>query len=261
MKRIFASALFLATIVASDVRAADVWVLRGSTGPCEGLQWEADTLLFNSALTPSTVRLLEVSDGSDDVTARQLEIAPRQVGALRSLASDWRPSSEAALWMLHLDVPDPVIVEGVLNIGTGTGLCILVPTPDRSAVYGTTRLPTFRALVPPGTEQVHLGTSLGLLATRNNVGIFNAGSVAANASIEVRRGCDDRLLDATTVQVAANSTIQVRMDPKSDSGCLAGHQDVQPWVETVRVVVDQPSLTWVSSLANGVAPRGILGVR
>jgi hypothetical protein len=248
-------------LVAPDVPAADVWVLRGSTGPCEGLQWEADTLLFNTALTPATVRLLEVSDGSDEVTTRQLEIAPRQVASLRNLAGDWRPSSEAALWMLHLDVSESVTVEGVLNIGTGTGLCVLVPTPDRSALYGTTRLPVFRTLAASGTEQVHLGTSLGLLAARNNVGIFNAGDVAASATIEVRRGCDDRLLAATTVQVAANSTVQIRLDPKSDSGCMAGHRDVQPWVETVRVVVDQPSLTWVSSLANGVAPRGILGVR
>lgn len=148
-----------------------------------------------------------------------------------------------------------------MNLGTGTGLCNLVPTPDGAATYGATRLPVFRALTPAGEEQIHVGTSLGLVSARNNVGIHNSGDAAATARVELRRGCDDRLLSSATVQVAPNSTTQVRVEGAADVGCTAAHRDAQPWVESIRVVVDQLSLTWVSTLASGVEPRIFVTVR
>lgn len=248
-------------VTTSAAFAADVWVLRGGVGPCEGLQYEADALLFNETLTPAVVRLVSLSDGPDDVSPRELEIPPRQVLSLRVRAGDWRPQADVPLWMLRLDVPPGVRIEGALNLGTGTGNCVLVPTPDRAALYGTTALPIFRALVPAGEEQIHLNTSLGAMRARNNVGIYNAGSVAATARVEVRRGCDDRTLASAVVSVVANSVLQISVQPESVDGCTAAHRDVQAWVESVRVTVDQPSVTWVSSIAAGQDPRVVIKVR
>lgn len=248
-------------VTTSAAFAADVWLLRGSVGPCEGLQYEADALLFNETLTPAVVRLVSLSDGPDGVTPRELEIPPRQVVSLRVRAGDWRPQADVPLWMLHLDVPPDVRIEGALNLGTGTGNCVLVPTPDRAALYGTTALPVFRALVPAGEEQIHLNTSLGAMRSRNNIGIYNAGPVAATARVEVRRDCDDALLASSVVSVAPNSILQVSLQPEPVDGCTAAHRDVQPWVESVRLTVDQPSVTWVSSIAAGQPSRVVMKVR
>ena len=239
---------------ASPVLAADVWVLRGGVGPCDGVVWELDDLFYNGGNATATVRLLGVSDGPDEAIARALDLPPRQVVSLRNATTEWRPSRDLPMWMLHLDVPDGVNVESVLNVGIGN--CTMIPSPDNAALYGTTHVPVFRALVPAGLEQVHIGTSLGGAPARNNVGMFNAGTSPAAVNIELRRACDDLLLDSTTAVVPANSTAQFRLQaPEPASGCTAAHRAVQPWVEYVTVTADQPGTSWVSSLRNGVPPR------
>jgi hypothetical protein len=240
--------------------AADAWVLGGFVGPCQGLQWEADALLFNSLATPAVVRLLSVSDGPDNVPDqnRDLELLPRQtVAVVRS--AGWGPSADVPLFMLHLDVPAGVAVEGVLNLGTGTGVdCSLIPRPDNSALYGVIRFPHFRTLIPAHQEQIHLGTTLGGQKSRNNVGIYNSSAAAATAHVELRRACDDRIVSETDVVLAPNTTTQVRLENKSTDICTG---PAQTWVDYVSVTVDQPSVTWVSTIANDVEPRVLLSIR
>jgi hypothetical protein len=239
--------------------AADAWVLGGFVGPCSGLQWEADALLFNPLATPAVVRLLSVSDGPNDVPEqnRELELLPRQtVAVLRS--AGWG-RADVPFFMLHLDVPAGVVIEGVLNLGTGTGVdCSLIPRPDNSALYGVIRFPHFRTLIPAHQEQIHLGTTLGGQRSRNNVGIFNAGAAAATAHVQLRRACDDRVVSETDVTLAPNTTTQVRLENKSTDTCTGL---VQSWVDYVTVTVDQPSVTWVSTIANDVDPRVLLSIR
>jgi hypothetical protein len=250
----------LLTALAPFAFASDAWVLGGFVGPCQGLQWQADALLFNTQSTPAVVRLLSVSDGPDRVPEqnRELELLPRQtVSLVRSTA--WGPGADAPMFMLHVAVPAGVIVEGVLNLGTGTGEdCSLIPRPDNSALYGVIRFPHFRALVPAHQEQIHLGTTLGGRQARNNVGIYNASAETATAHVTLRRACDERLVREASVALAPDSTTQVRLDNDSADTCTGS---VQTWVDSITVTVDQPSVTWVSTIANSVDVRVLLSVR
>jgi hypothetical protein len=80
----------------------------------------------------------------------------------------------------------------------------------------------------------------------------------ATARASLHRACDNRLVDETTIQLAANSTTQVRLENKSTDTCTGS---VPTWVDYVTVTVDQPSVTWVSTLANGVPPRVLISIR
>lgn len=245
---------------ASAVFAADAWVLRGFAGPCLGLQWEADTLLFNTLPAPAVVRLVSIGDGPDPFPEpdRELVLPPGQTLSLNRNTA-WHPGTDVPLFVLRLDVPEGVLIEGVLNLGTGSGDgCPLPPVPDNSAVYGVIHLPHFRALVPANQEQIHLGTTLGGNPARNNVGIYNAAAMPATARVSLHRACDNRLVADTTIQLAANSTTQVRLENKSTDTCTGS---VPTWVDYVTVTVDQPSVTWVSTLANGVPSRVLISIR
>ena len=108
LSSLIASALLIA--VAPMTFAAEAWVFGGFVGPCQGLQWQADALLFNPLPTPAVVRLLSVSDGPDNVPDhnRELELLPRQtVALLRTTA--WGPS-DVPFFMLRLAVPDGVVI-------------------------------------------------------------------------------------------------------------------------------------------------------
>jgi len=259
MRKPFLIALFVFIALAPVAPAADVWVMGGFVGYCSGLQWWTDALVFNTLPAPAVVRLVSVSDGPDNVSgpARELEVLPRQTLGLAS-NTVWRPHGDAPFFMLHLDVPEGVVIEAILNLGTGIGGSCLLPAPDGSAAYGIIHFPHFRALVPAYQEQIHLGTTLGSQWSRNNVGIYNASAFAATASVTLRRACDDRIVDETTVQLDPNSTTQVRLENKTTDRCIGR---VKPWIDYVTVTVDQPSLSWVSTLANGVDPRVLLTIR
>jgi len=259
MRKSFLIAFFLLLALAPMVSAADVWVVGGFVGDCFGLQWVAGALVFNTLPTPAVVRLVSVSDSADNVAgpARELEILPRQTLDLLS-STAWWPRSEPPLFMVHVDVPEGVVIEGILTLGTGIAGECQIPAPDASAAYGIIHFPHFRALVPASQEQIHLGTTLGGQRSRNNVGIYNASVFAATASVTLRRACDDRIVDETTVQLDPNSTTQVRLENKIADRCTGR---VKPWIDYVTVTVDQPSLSWVSTLANGVDPRVLLTIR
>lgn len=56
----------------------------------------------------------------------------------------WAPANGASPFYLHLDVPDSVVVQNVLNVGIQS--CLLNPAPYDFSQYGLAQLPTFRAL-------------------------------------------------------------------------------------------------------------------
>ena len=244
---------------AGAVFAAEAWVLRGFAGPCLGLQWEADTLLRNTLSGPAVVRLVSISDGFDSIPEpdRELVVPPGQTLSLNRNTAWHQP--DVPLFVLRLDIPEGVLIEGVLNLGTGSGDgCPLPPAPDSSAAYGVIHLPHFRTLVPANQEQSHLGTTLGGSPARNNVGIYNAAALPATARVSLHRACDNRLVDETTIHLGANSTTQVRLENKSTDTCTGS---VPTWVDYVTVIVDQPSVTWVSTLANDVPTRVLISIR
>jgi hypothetical protein len=151
---------------------------------------------------------------------------------------------------MHLDVPAGVVVEGrdeVYEILT----CTSDPSPGPPV---KTSLPVFRTLAPPGLPQVKLGTDLGTTPARQNVAIYNAGNQTATALIEVRRACDDGLVDSRTVSIPPKTISQFggfgMGSPQNE--CRAGPQPADlranHYVRYTVITVDQPSISLVSTL-------------
>lgn len=76
-----------------------------------------------------------------------------------------------------------------------------------------------------------------------NVGIFNAGPETASATIELRRFCDDVVVDSRTLSVPPNTLVQT-------NGLLTGADapgcpPPDPLKRYTVVTVSQPSLVYV----------------
>ena len=102
-------------------------------------------------------------------------------------------------------------------------------------------------------RQVHLGTDLGGPDSRINVVIYNSGDAPANATIAVRRTCDDGLADERTVTIPPNTVVQASgLRPGDAVSCLGSSSE--PWTRYAVVTVDHPSLSFVSNVTEERAP-------
>lgn len=240
--------------------ASDVWLLHGGAGGgCNQIQWTADTLFYNRSSGTAVVRLLGVSDGPDEVVQRTITLAPQTLTSITGTAAlAWRPSSDASVFFLHLNVPDDVVISNALNVGVG-GCVSGSPQGDASAVLGSVKLPRFDALTAGGQTRFVLGADLGLLNTRTNVGVYNAGGEAAVADVQLLRGCDGQVLDRATLTLPPNSSRQVSLNPRVLTACAA--RPVQEWVNYVTINVSQPSLSYVANIVNSETPRALIGVQ
>ena len=126
-------------------------------------------------------------------------------------------------------------------------------------------MPVVQTLTSAGVPQVHLGTDIGsadLGGTpgngRTNVGIYNAGSVAASATVELRRACDGVLVASQAVAIPANSIVQLVGFSSVFQGCTA--IDTAAFESYVVVTVDQPSFSYAVTLSNDRPPFAALGI-
>jgi hypothetical protein len=170
-------------------------------------------------------------------------MAPGQVLALDEVlgvAAAWEPPYPT-IYVLHLDVPSGVSVESRSEFFVRNE-CVAFPGIGS---MGHASMPVYKALIQPGEPQVHLGTDLGTApSSRTNVAVYNAGTVSASARIEIRRTCDNSIAEERTVVISPNTTIQIGgLSPGLDT-CTTGI----PWLRYTVVTVDQPSLSFVSSL-------------
>ena len=117
---------------------------------------------------------------------------------------------------------------------------------------GHASMPVFTALVPAQVPQIYLGTDLGERESRANVGIYNAGSVPATADVQLRRTCDNSVVDQRIVTVDPNATVQVGLFGSVDNVC--DRISSFTWSRYTVVTVDQPSITFVSNLATKPDP-------
>lgn len=120
-------------------------------------------------------------------------------------------------------------------------------------------LPIVRQLVPAGVPQILLSADLGesekFGGRRTNVGIYNAGTSTASAFVELRRGCDDRLLDRRLISVPAKTIIQVAgpsFSPDTVPGCTALNTTAS--VNYAVINADQPTFSYIAVLANQLPP-------
>jgi hypothetical protein len=258
VKRFAATALILAwwTI---PVSAGDVWIVQGSaaaaTAPCTGVVWQSESLFVNRGGSPAELRLLHQSN-EGTTTVRIVSIPPGE--SLSANASALRGDSVAPLAVAHLDVPAAVAVDSRLDL-YGRELCLSGRPPNHTP-YGHVALPVFRALIPAGEEQVHTGTDLALKPVRMNVAVYNAGGVTAAAEITLRWPFCSAA--ANVQQIAAippDAIVQVPIAAASPP-CVANPFG-PAWATYVTVRVDQPSLSFVSTIANGVDPDTNAGIR
>jgi hypothetical protein len=231
----------------------------------EVIVWSTDGFFYNSSLSEARIRLLGVSNGALDPSApTEFAIPSRNSTSLTraNLDSAWRPRNNDPLWVLRLDVPDGVVVDDALFV---RGWSQLAPNPTFNPIdfkYGKIRLPVFSALTPPNQPQINLVTSLGdpaFMPSHSNVSIYNGGATVANATIEVRRNCDDAVVSSTTVMLPANTIVQFANLPAAGS-CAEYSRVVPPSSVYTVVTVDQPSFSFVSTLANNSNPLTSMSV-
>lgn len=257
-------AIILAPITAS---AADVYLVQGlargvrldSLGTPEEVVWASDAIFYNRGANDATVKLLGISNGQLPPGAPTEITVPAGHStsiAAAGMSSQWQPLSGDPLWVLHLNVPNDVTVANALFVRAQTQIG---PNPTFNPLlfkYGKISLPVFLAPVAPNQPQIALMTSLGdpgLIPSHTNVAIYNEGSAVATARIEIRRHCDDALVQASNVSIAPNTIQQIYNLP--GSGPCQGATAEQPPASVYTIItVDQPSLTMVSSIASTYGP-------
>lgn len=268
MKRLIA-AVVLGSASIGVALAAQVYVVRFNTlgspvfaeAPCTYLSYRDDLVFRNAGSSNATVRLLGVSNGTAQ-TPRDLTVPAGEThsteGDASSVAASWAPTPQPQLWVDRLDVPDSVqIVSRLLVPAYPTAFCEGGVEAARRT-YAGIRMPVVRELTAASVPQVHLATDIGGNAGemaddgRTNVGVFNAGSVAATATVEIRRGCDDVLVASRSVGVPPNTIVQLNGFPFASEGCSAIH--TAAYETYVVVTVDQPSFSYAITLSNQRPP-------
>ncbi|MDQ3282726.1 MAG: hypothetical protein M3Q69_15090 [Acidobacteriota bacterium] len=254
--RLTLSLLFFLTL---RVYAAPVWVVAGSVRVGEEgcsvsrpmLTWNANGVAHNLGESAAAVRVLGFSNGLASTPATVT------LDAAASAYLPLRPTDNLPplppVYIAKLDVPDQVRIESRLTFSYDQ--CLGAPPLGPA---GKVALPVYRALIPANTQQVHLGTDLGIQDVRVNVGIYNAGSQWATAAIVMRRPSCRSSADRTTlVSIPPDSLVQVTALPPlpCDTASL-----VEPHVTYAVVTVDQPSVSYAVALSNTNAPVVTVGV-
>jgi hypothetical protein len=233
--------LALAHLVASVVHASDAWVLQGiATGPngsCDDITYTGLVLFANTGTSDAVVRSFD--------SAVTLTVPP---GRIVTPPIQWVRNQP--LYVLHLDVPAGVIVQSRLELGARRKCPPFPPEILLAGIYGRIIIPVRTALQPANAPAIHLGTDLGRNRARNNVAVYNGGDTSASVHVETRRGCDQGLLDSRDVVVPPGATVQIN-NLDATSTCQDAPLLLTPWVVSTIVTADQPTASWVSSIAYG----------
>lgn len=255
LNRLAATFAVLALALVMPAGADDRYLIEfNAAGPsfpanCVQFVWTDDVQFYNSSTSEAVVRLLGLSNGGMvPGAATTLALAPGETSTLAAGVL-WQPKRTqpdvpVPLWVTHLDVPSGVIVASHGQLGMTSPLCgppIGAPPTLAASALGRYPLPVFAALVPPTIRQFHLGTGFGNEDSHINVAVYNAASVTANARIDVLQACDHSLIETRNVQVRPDTILQVGGFNRGT--CPLSTYDVE-------VVVDQPSLSYVSTVAN-----------
>ena len=238
-------------VLATSGHARDVWVVHGvattPTRACAGVQWSAGGVLHNVSNEPAIVTVAHVSTGGVPVSATTRTVPARRSVPAHPLGPF--PFAGPSLWVMRLSVTDNIRVDARVDQWEAQ-LCPPQGIPP-SAPFAKIPMPVFERLAPPGQEQVHPGTDLAAQSARLNVGIYNAGILAATAVVRVHAPfCVQADIGSIATGVPPDAVVQV---PIPTTAACAGDPFHPGWATYVTVTVDQPSLTFVSVLSQ-VAP-------
>lgn len=261
--------------------ASDVWVVRFQTDivyssptECYRVGWRDHLLFRNTTNQDLAVSALAASNGYSVPGpeplvvpargSRSVLIQPRlSEGGSSNL---WAPKPENTFIVNRLDVPQGIIAESRGELWGPLATSLPCPPSEpggvpASEVFGSIPLPIVRSLAPAGTEQTHLATDLGTQPIRTNVGIYNAGTAPSNAAIELRRSCDDAVVERRCTVVPANTVVQIFgiTDTPRTSGSSCSSSGAAYYSRYFVVVMDQPGFSFVTSLTSNLPPRIVIG--
>ncbi len=258
--------LLLAAFAASG---SDVYVVRYDTtgspvlaeAPCTYLVYRDNLVFRNTGTEDVSVGLLGVSNGSA-TSPLPLVVGPGRTVSSQghdSAPATWAPADQPLLWVAHLDVPDDVqLVSRLLVLATKSNSCgVGFPGDSEQHTYSSIAMPVVRTLTPPNTEEVHLSTelggdSVGSTDGRTNVGVYNGGTESAHAAVELRRSCDDFVLEARTATIPPNTVVQLNNFSEVFDGCT--EFGTAAFETYIAVTVDQPSFSYAITLSNQRPP-------
>ena len=244
--RVFAG---IATLLLSSrfAPAADAWAFRfaSETQMCSfaWINWYDDILFHNTTGEDQVVTLVERTGEGGDRTPR-LTIPAGRTLSLSVLWGLWAPDN-GGLWVVHLDVPDGVLIRS--RAGGFSWLATGGPPPSGSPDLGAFSMPVFRELTPAGQTEYHFGADLGDQNARVNVGLYNAGSENASITVELRASCDDSVIERRTVTLAGGAVQQVGGLGRVAHACPEASNF---WSRYVTVTASQPSLAYVANVSD-----------
>jgi hypothetical protein len=239
---------------ASDAYLVQFFEVGGKRAACEQAVWSSSTLLYNRGDTPAVITFMGMANGTLAADkSRSFTIpAGKVVDLVRTVG--WSPEpvpGSQRTWLTHIDVPPNVTIENRNEVTNGD---ICSPSGLRSRVVAKVSMPIVRQLAEAGVRQVFLGTDVVTNDARQNVMIYNAGTQPATARIEVRRACDDVIVDAGSAVVPAGALVQVGSFSTTASGVCLPPNPIQDYVRYTFVTIDQPGFAIVSTLTEAQTP-------
>jgi hypothetical protein len=262
---------------AGTSQGAEVYVVRfwtdivySSPTECYRVGWRDHLVFRNTTNQDLAVSAVAASNGYTVPGPEQLVIPPRGTRSVLiqprfsegGSTNLWAPKPENTFIVNRLDVPQGIIVESRGELWGPLATTLPCPPPEpggvpASEVFGTIPLPVVRSLVPAGTEHTYLATDLGTQPIRTNVGIYNAGAAASNVAIELRRSCDDAVIERRFTVVPANAVVQVTglADTPRTSGTSCSSSGSTYYSRYVAVLMDQAGFSFVTILSSDLPPR------
>ena len=269
MRRRIAVLTLVAAAVAPHIFGDDYYLIGAfaqgaGIDACSSFLFQADTAFLNLSNDVVTATLLGVSNTPPLLPdLKSFTIPPGRVTSTeQQVRGFWQPRSLDGVWIYHISTSGPVIVDSELfasqfSPGGQLNGCKLF----LFQIYGKTRLPVFRALIPAGQAQVITGLTLGDVQSHINVFVYNAATSSADATIEIHRACDGVLLVTQHGSLIANTIREFDAVVGPDtSSCPAPSGAGLNHLAYAIVTVSQPSLAFASMIPDLTIPTSTLQV-
>ncbi len=244
--------IFVAALLAADASASESWVLFGSVlgyrnGCDPSYAWRAEPIFHNTGAADRNISILHQS-GTTSLPSTLTIPSGTSLPLSRVVGGP-----PLGIGVIELDAPGDVSVQPRLEYENILPCSGAAPALGPS---GNISLPLFR-LVDAGQAQVHYGLDLGIQSVRVNVGVYNAGTRTATATVTLRRpSCNNETNTFVTVPPDALVQVPVPVPPV----CISPVNPSPLWVLNATVIVDQPSFSYATTVSNGQSPNVTFGV-
>jgi len=240
-----------AALFAASASASESWVLFGSVlgyrnGCDPSYVWKTEPIFHNRSAADQIIAVLHRS-GTFSLPGT-LTIPAGTSLPLSLLAG----GPQLGIGVIELDAPADVTVQPRLEYENILPCSGAAPALGPS---GNIPLPLFH-VVEAGQAQLHYGLDLGIQSVRVNVGVYNAGTRTATATIVLQRpSCNNPTSTSVTVPPDALIQVPIPVPPI----CSVPVNPSPPFLLNATVVVDQPSFSYATTVSNGQSPNVTFG--